>query len=219
MKKKTLILVVGIVFLLSGGIIFWQMKGRNSNNQIEQPKSSVLSTEQAKSLVNDIVKNVIGVYENQSKTFKVSDVVTNIEESSASGEKTDEKKNDKENSENEFSDYYIVSNYNEIVKNIFTDNGIKELESTIFDKKNFVLKQDGNIYILKDIPQDNKYADSNVTLGNFEIKEDSISCDVTFSTYGLQEDDTLSYYIYVKNIKLVKKDNSWFVDSFSYKNE
>ena len=80
-----------------------------------------------------------------------------------------------------------------------------------------IKRDDDTISFLKNIPQNNKYESGEYFVDNIRIKDDIITAEVTISTYGL-EDDKLSYYLFIKDIKLVKNDKDWLVDSFVYNN-
>lgn len=189
MKKKPWLLIIGIVILTIGVIIYNFQKRNNVEYFVD---NGILSREEATKLVEETLNNIINIYENKEKVFNIDKSV--------------------------IKDKYIkVTNYNEIVKDIFTENGIVELENMTFEKNKFVLKEENNIYLFDSIPRDNKLLDCSVTLDNFDIKKNEINCDVTLTTYGLKN-DIMTYYVIEKNIKLVKKDDNWLVETFKYSN-
>ncbi len=188
MKKNKMLIFIGIIFLFIG-IFIYILSTHNDGNNIVY--NYTLTKSDAEAIIKEKVINIIKLYETPSDTFKV------------------------ENQEE--SEYYKVLNYEEIIKTLFSSNGQKELENTKFNDKNLVIKNDSNISFLKAIPQDNRYTDGNYSVDKIEIKDDTITAEVTISTYGLK-DDKLSYYLYVKDIKLVKNNDDWLVDSFIYNN-
>lgn len=229
MKKSVFILIIGAVCLVSG-IYLYTTQGQDDIIYVTS-SSSVLTKEEATSLVNDTVKNIISFYENKEDTFKVEKIKEEIVEET---EENGEQKTTKANEENQAKDenqgieekpvieipdgYIKVTNYDEVVKKMFTENGIKELEETEFEKKKYVLKDEENVYLLDKLPEDNQFKDYNITLGVIEIEEKEINCEVTLSTNKMGEDGVLVYYVIVKNLKLVKNDDGWLIDTFAYNN-
>lgn len=198
MKKNKLIIIFGLVLLVLGSLLF--MFNKRSNTETGNGNGSrVLSNEEAESLIKETVKKVVNIYENPKAVFQVKE------------------DDDKE-------EYLKILTYDVDIKSLFTENGIKELENTKFNNKAFFLREENDVYFLENIPSDNSFIKSTVTVGNKDIKEKSINCEVTFTTYRLQDDDSLTYYVIVKELKLVKveKENDealWLVESFKYNNE
>lgn len=219
MKKYVLVILVGVLCLFSGMYLYGMQK--NNNQDVIPAQSNLLTKEEASILINDTLKNVINVYESKNDIFKIEKQSNNDEKLPQNEEESDKKAEDKEqNSEEEIPSSYVkVTNYDEVVKGLFTENGIKELESTSFSKNNFVIKNENDVYLYDEIPQENQYKKSNITLGTIDIKEKEISCEVTLSTYIMGEDEILTYYVIVKNLKLIKEGDNWLVDTFSYKND
>jgi hypothetical protein len=205
---------------------------------------ALLSDKEADSLIKEKVEKIILVYEKQGKGIEIKEATETVEPNeSTDGVETTEKENEETESEEDKAiekveqeekkkedvnvaagtqdadeDYVVVANYDTIVKELFTENGIKELESTKFEKKAFVVKEEGKVKFLKKLPQDNRFSKSNVSVSMIKVKQEEITAQVTLTNYGLK-DDVLTYYVIIKNIKLVKKDDSWFVESFNYANE
>ena len=191
-KNSTLLIGAGSIFLILG-ILYLLIVGINSSTMTVNG-DELLSQDEAIALTNDKTLKVMDLYENQSKVF-------NIEET-----------------EEEDSLYHIAKNYDEIVKSLFSENGIKQLENSKFEDKEFVKKEEDKVYILKEIPEDNRYKTSNISISIMNIKKDSITSEVTLTSYKLK-DDVVTYYVIVKNVNLVKKDNEWLINDFSYPNE
>ena len=190
MKKKNILVVVGLVLITLGVVVYNTQKRNRDIEYIEE--SLTLSKSEATKLVEDTINNVINVYENIDKVFEID------------GSYESEKE-------------IKVTNYDEIVKTIFTENGIKELENISFGKNKFVTKKDNDILLLKEIPSDNQYTGSSISLDGLNIGENEITCNVTLTTYKLVK-DKLTYYVFEKNIKLVKNEENWLVDTFKYSN-
>ncbi len=196
MKKKKMFIILGLILLALGSILFI-MKGNKKEEKIIN-NSTVLSDKEAESLITDTVRRAINVYENPSSIFQ-----------------TEQEEN---------SSYTKILNYDMVIGSIFSTNGIKELENIKIGNTNFFKKDNDNIYFLNNIKEDNRLSSSNIIINAKDIKEKKISCEVTFTIYSLQSDDSLSYYVIVKNLVLVKEDNKngesvWLVDSFNYNND
>ena len=112
----------------------------------------------------------------------------------------------------------MVNNYDAVLKEIYTEKGISELETIKFGQDSFVKKEEDKVYLLKSIPQNNSYLNSTVSV---EIKSNTlkeIEAVVSFSSDSTDANDILTYYVYEKNIKLIKNDDKWYVDTFVYTN-
>lgn len=192
MKKTYLLIVVGVLFVSIGLYLYF---GKD-NNQLESPSEDLLSKEEATSILSQSVKDIIKVYESPSTFFDVS-----LEE-------IDGKK------------MYKVNNYSEVIKTIFTENGITQFESINFENSKFVtINEDNSIYFLGEIPSDNKYSNSKIVLNKVNVKLEELSCEVTFSDAVMDEEGIMNYYVIVKEFKLVKVDDRWLIDDFVYSNE
>ena len=190
-KNSTLLIGAGGVFLLFGllsFIIFGQNNNKMKNND------GLLTKEEAIALINDKTKTVIDLFENQSEVF---DIVESDQEDL----------------------YQEVNNYDKIIKNLYSEEGIKQLEESKFGENLFVKKnEDNKVFLLKDIPEDNRYKGTEISTEIMDIKKDSIVSEVTITTYKMK-DDVVTYYVIVKDVELIKKDNEWLIKDFSYPNE
>ncbi len=190
-KNSTLLIGAGGVFLLFGllsFIIFGQNNNKMKNND------GLLTKEEAIALINDKTKTVIDLFENQSEVF---DIVESDQEDL----------------------YQEVNNYDKIIKNLYSEEGIKQLEKSKFGENLFVKKnEDNKVFLLKDIPEDNRYKGTEISTEIMDIKKDSIVSEVTITTYKMK-DDVVTYYVIVKDVELIKKDNEWLIKDFSYPNE
>lgn len=208
MKKHSLLIIIGSVLLVVGISLTFIKKKENNTNYVEQD----ITKEEAYALVLEKTKNVIELYEKVDSSFKVVNEKTPSED-----EEEKEKKEEQESKED--NPYVKVSNYNDVVSALYTEKGIKELETIKFNKQLFVDKKDEDIYLLKEIPDENKYSNSTILIDDIKIKDnEEISAKVTFSSDGLDKEDNLTYYLYEKNIKLVKDNDRWLIDSFIYSN-
>ncbi len=222
MKNKKNIIYIGIVFIVLGIVLFVTSKPKEEVHIDNNPK---LSNDEAKVLVNDMVKKVINVYENPKEVFEVEEEKEEPEVDE-NGEKLPEgvkivEKDGIKYHEIIVKDYIVVKDYDSKINALFTEKGINELEKTVFNKKSFVKKEEDKISILIEIPTDNQYINSNISVDKVEVKEEEITATVTLTTYKLSDTDSdeLEFYVIVKNIKLVKKNDVWFVDSFPYLNK
>ncbi|MBR4672815.1 MAG: hypothetical protein IKO78_06455 [Bacilli bacterium] len=206
LTNSTILIIAGGLFLLLGTIMFVT---QGSKNNVVVVKNGVLSQDEANALIIDTTKNIINIYENPTSAFKTEEVKrpTTVEDGTEEIEET-----------NEYEDYYLILNYDEVVNAMFTENGIKELEQTTFEGKKFIIKESGKVYMLKEIPTENRYTDSNITINVTKIQNESIVSEITLTSYKLN-DDMLTYYAIVKNLTLIKKDNTWLVDGFYYNNK
>lgn len=194
MKKSYLLIIFGILLVFFGTYVFISSFDKGT------PTFSVklLNKEEATNIVSEKVNYLVKVYEDSSKVF-------NVEEIDDGGMKLNK-----------------INNYEEIVNKLFTKNGLEQFENTVFKENNkannFVTKKDNNIFLLSSLPSDNSYLNSRIVLNKINIKEDKITADVSFYNSKLEGND-LTYYIIVKELVLVKDDDSWLVDNFLYVNE
>lgn len=215
MKNKKLLIYVGLVFLVVGMVLFVLQKPKNEKVYIEENK--LLSTEEANSLINEVVRTVINVYEEPNKIFEVQllpEKVPDVENGQSLSQEDFEKNVKSYN-------YIKIINYEEKINDIFTSNGQKELEETSFGNQKFFINDENDGYLFyRNIPESNKYLNATISVDNIEIEENEIKAEVRLTTYSLDEedDDVLSFYVVKKNIKLIKENEVWLVDTFLYNN-
>lgn len=89
---------------------------------------------------------------------------------------------------------YEITNYNEVLKSIFTENGIKEYEELI---KNLVIKLDGKVYKLEE--------NNTLKTATEYIKVSVENERIVYKVKVMEEE---------KEITLVNKDNLWLIDSY-----
>ena len=190
MKKYTLLIIIGSLFLLVGVVLFIN----NKKGTISYYNESSMSEEEVSSLIIEKIKSVIDIFESPKEKFML----------------------DKEIDEN--SDYLMILNYDAIVYNLYTEKGIEELEKIKFDNKSFVKKDGEDVYVLKSIPDNNRYRDFSITINNINYNKDTITAVVAFTKNSLDSNNVVTYYVYEKNIELVKMDNKWLINTFIYSN-
>ena len=191
MKKNKVLIILGVLLIVCGMGLYISTKHNEVTEEIYEDE---LTANDAEAIIKEKISKIIKVYESPKEVFEIEE---------------------KENSEE--SEYYTILNYDNVIDSLFTPEGKKELENTKFNNKNFIIKNETSISILKSIPQANQYKDGDCYTENIKINDDTITSDVTFYTYYLVE-DRLSYYLNVKNIKLIKNNNDWLIDTFIYNN-
>ena len=192
MNKKALICVVAGLMLIMTSYTLYNSKTSkvNTNNT-----NTELTRDDAISIMNDVITDIIKVYEKPDEVFE-----TSIEEIDG---KT----------------LYKINNYSSVINKMFTKRGKNQLEDTVFSNGNFTIEKDDEIYFMMDIPEENRYKTSKITIDNVSIKEDKISCVATLSNYIENEEGIISYYVIEKNLTIVKDKDNWLVDNFQYNNE
>ena len=191
MKKNKILIILGVLLIASGMVLYISTKHNEVTQEFHEEE---LKTSDAEAIIKEKISKIIKVYESPKEIFEIE-----------------------ENENDEESEYYTVLNYDTIIDSLFTPEGKKELENTKFNNKNFVVKTESSISILKSIPQANQFKDGNCYTENIKIDEDTITSDVTIYSNYLVE-DRLSYYLNVKSIKLIKNNNDWLIDTFIYNN-
>lgn len=192
MNKKALICILAGLLLISTSYTLYSSKtGKINNNN----GNTELTRDDAVSIMNGVIKDVIDVYENPNKVFDAT-----LEEIDGNS-------------------LYKINNYSSVINTIFTKRGKNQLEATVFETGNFVTQEDDEIYFMKDLPTDNRYLTSKISIDNVSIKEDKLSCVVTLSNYIEDEEGIINYYVIMKNLTVVKEGNNWLVDNFQYNNE
>lgn len=191
MKKGYLFWGFGVLLFFVGSFIIF-----NRNDiVVEPPKEVMLTKDEASNLLVQLTRDVIKVYENPNALFDCT-----LEE-------IDGKK------------LYKVNNYLDVISSLFTKKGINELEKMKFNDGIFVQKNDNEVYFMSELPSDNRFIDSSISLDFIDIKMHEISCNVTFNNSLVDENGILRYYVISKQLKIVKVDGNWLVDSFLYSNK
>ena len=205
-KKNTLIIIVAVfVFGLFAIYYVNNMKKKDNVIYYETASNNDLTEAQAKVIIDEKVKTIMKLYENPVELFEIEKNESNMDFDSVLNEKE----------VNELDYYYKISNYDDVLKELYTENGVKELENTKFGDKSFVKKDNGDIYLLKNIPNSNKYLKSNIVYYGIKYNNQIITAGIRITKYNLV-DDVINYYIVDKSIKIVKIDDKWFVESFVY---
>lgn len=197
MKKYTLLIIAGGIFLVLG-VILSMLKKNEVFYIYEETK---LSQEEATALIIEKVKNVMDVYEKHKDIFNVVEVT-----------------NQEENTEESNNEYIKINNYEEVIKDIFTEEGIEELEKIEFEGKKYIEKREDGVYVLSSIPLRNRFSDSSISVSISMNVLEEVKAVVSFTSDEIDDKDVLIYRIYEKNIDLVKKDDKWLIKSFNYSN-
>ena len=190
MKKYTLLIIIGGLFLMIGIIYSF---GKKKENIIYQEKTN-LTQEEASSLILEKTRTIIDLYEKPKEAFML------------------DKEQDSE------SEYLNILNYDAIVYNMYTEKGIKELENIKFNNKPFIKKEEDEVFVLKTIPDNNIYSNCSISISNISIINDEIKATVSLTRNEIDQNNVLTYHVFEKNIELIKKDNKWLINSFIYSN-
>lgn len=186
MKKSLIYIILGVVLLSLGSFLY--IKGRNNNVVVKEHE---MTKDEASNVAKELINDVIKVYENPSALFKLSQVTK-----------------DEVN-------LYQVDDYDSVVKNIFTSNGISQFENMIFENKKYVSKIDNVTYFLTSIPQSNSYIKSKISIDSINFDNDKITAQVTFSSSEVLADE-VNYYVITKTIEIVKENYKWLINDFDY---
>lgn len=192
MKTKNILLVVFGILLFIGGIVL-NFYNRPAPPVINNP---ALSKNGAKSIAKTLVKNVIYVYEKPGSIFEVEEV-TNEDGSKRT----------------------VIKNYNDKLKEIFTSNGINQLENMTFKNQKLISKENETVIMNNVIPASNRFLDSSYSISEVKLGNDYFTCKVNFYKANTNESDTLVYYAVTKNLKIVKSGDTYLVDSIIYSND
>lgn len=190
MKRDKLLIIIGGIFLVVGVVLFSLKKEKNVTYVYEETK---MNKEDAISLIIEKVSSVIDLYEKKESVFNTVD-------------------------ESEENKYLLVNNYEDVIKNVYTEKGINEFESIKFGNDLFVKKEEDKIYLLKKIPESNSFLNSTISVEIKSIALKSIDAVVSLSSNSLDDTGTLTYYVYEKNIKLIKLGDKWLINTFIYNN-
>ncbi len=190
MKKYTLLIIIGSLFLIAGMVLSLTMK----KDTVYYTYNDSMTNEEVEYLIVEKTKAIIDFYENPKETFML----------------------DKEIDEN--SDYYMILNYDVVANQMFTEKGKEEIEKTLFNKKSFINKDGDDIYVLKSLPEDNIYSKCSISVSNINYNENIINATVSFVKNDVDKEDVLTYYVYEKNIELIKVNKKWLINTFIYSN-
>lgn len=191
MKKYTMLIIAGGLFLIVGIILSFN---RKDNNTYYFEKGN-LTQEEAQALILEKTRSIIAIYENPKDVFML----------------------DKDYNDN--GDYLMVLNYENIIYNMYTENGKEEIEKVKFDGKSFIKKEEDDFFVLKEISDNNKYSDCSISISDIVVNSNSVRAKVSFTKNEIDKNDTLTYYVYEKNIELIKnEEDKWLINTFIYSN-
>ncbi len=218
MKRSTLFVAVGVFLLFIGGIAYL-LKPNISYVNDNTIKSDKLSVEEAKSLMGSMIKNLINVYEKPKEIFKGDNVEIGKSTPKEGEEETPKEVETPNEEETVKQTGFKVENYDEVMSSIFTKNGIKQFENMKFSGKNYVLKENGNVYLLDNVVVgDNRFTGNAFAFGSPIIKVNSIRCNISFNQAEPDDKGEVHYAVFTKELKLVKQDDKWYIESFGYSN-
>lgn len=186
MNKKILSLIfisLGIILLATG-----TMMAQRKPKIVVKNQESLLSRDEAVSLMKEKLTELIKVYERPNEFFLIEEIEGTL----------------------------VLKNYNEKITSLLTENGIKQLEEMTFEGKKYITKKNEEISLLKEIPDDNRFSNSNMTINNVVIEKNQITSAVSFSSYKMQDNNEISYYVITKNLTIVKSDDDWKIENFNY---
>lgn len=186
MKKSLIYIILGVVLLSLGSFLY--IKGRSNDDVVKEHE---MTKDEANNVAKELINDVIKVYENPAVIFKTLQVT----------------KDD--------VNLYQVDDYESVVKNIFTSNGISQLEGMTFENKKYVSKIDNVTYFLTSIPQSNSYIKSKISIDSIEFDNNKIIVQVTFSNSEVLADE-INYYVITKTMEIVKENDKWLINDFDY---
>ena len=186
-----IITIVGIVALGFGAYLYF---GKEEPVLPKEENENVTPTEnEARTIVSETIEKVAALYESPKSYFT-----------------------SKEEQEIEGVNRIEVEFYETTVKSLYTENGIKELESATYGDSKFILTNDKGIFLLSKLPDDKYHSKKQVELSKFDIKENIINCIVTYYKYYVDDNSDVKVESNIINVKLIYKNKSWFVESFNY---
>ena len=187
-KLAKIMLVVAALCITTSLYIFTSPNKERYVPPVIEPK---LTEEEARGVVKDVINSVFEIYENPKSHFM---------------------------GEEEQDNQIFVHDYSEVINNVFSKNGKKELEQVKFDDVNFVDKKEDGIYILANIPEDKKYSEWQLTTKDYYIAESYVTLIATFGKSTMLENGGMSIKSMTIEMKIVKSKDKWLVDSFNYNN-
>ena len=195
-KIKQKYVIIGFVLIVLGIIV-----NTFFNRRVNMTGDISVSKEAATGFLSTLVEEVVYVYEKPSEIFKTEKQKIKIGEDEV--------------------EVTVLTDYNDRVKEIFSENGIKQLESMKFGGKNYINKEDGKVYVTDVIGVKNKVLNSSLQIKNVVVNNSStiIKGVANFYKDGTDENNVINYYYLSKNVRLVRVDNTFYVDSFIYSND
>ena len=224
--KPTCLIIVGL-FIFFVGLIMYNSRPRVIYTESGEFETGVMSEDAANSMVESLLPKLLNIYEKPSDVFKVKDV-SKKEETTTEEEPKKEETKKEDAKEEPVINGLLIEDYDNVMANYFTKDGITEFEKTKFGDKSYFNKVDDKVYFMNDVvPDGNKFSNDAYSISGFVIDEDEISCKIYFSRLLINELDEVSYEVYTKKLVLVKKEveeekkekeTVWLVDSFNYAN-
>lgn len=150
-----------------------------------------LTREQAVSTMKTLIEDVILIYEKPEEFFET---------------------------EKQENGTIKIVNYDNAIKKVFTENGIKEFENTKFNGVNYITKEE-EVHINTTVPIDDKLYGSNMTFDKYSPTGTKVTFEVTFTSDMLDSNNEVTYKMMTKNITMLKVDSNWYIESFIYNNK
>lgn len=195
-KMNQKYVIIGFVLIIAGIIV-----NTFFNRGVSIQGDGSVSKEEAAGFLSTLVEEVVYVYEKPSAIFKTQTEKMKIGE--------------------EEVEVTVLTDYDEKVKEIFSENGIKQLENMKFGGKKYINKENGKVYVMDIIGIKNKVLNSSLQIKNVQVNNSSTLIKGTANFYkaGTDDKDIINYYYLIKNVRLVRVDNTFYVDSFIYSND
>ena len=182
-------MIIMVIAALCIVVAIYLFTSPNKEPYIPPVVEKKLTNEEISGIVNETLLKVFDIYENPKSHFA---------------------------GEEEENNQILVHDYETVVDNIFSANGKKELEKVKFDGKNFVEKKDDGIYIIANIPDDKKYSEWQVNTKDYYMNGGYISLFVIFGKNTMLENGEMSIVSKTIEMKIVKSEDAWLVDSLNY---
>jgi len=185
-KLGMTIMVIAALCIIAAVYIF---TSPNKEPYIPPAIEKKLTNEEISGIVNELMLKVFAIYEDPKSNF--------------SGEEED-------------NNQILVYDYETVVNSIFSENGKKELEKVKFDGKNYVEKKDDGIYIMANIPENKKYSEWQINTKDYYMNGGNISLFIIFGKNTMLENGEMSITSKTVELKIIKSEDAWLVDSLNY---
>jgi hypothetical protein len=221
--KATCLILLGL-FVFVIGLGLYMSRPQVIYTETGDVYSSVMSEDEAKSLIDSFVGTLIKIYEKPAEIFKTEDASKKEEPKEGETAPTDDGSNQ------EIVDGLLIKDYDTVMPNYFTKDGISQFENMKFKNVSYINKKESKVYFMNNvIPQENMFSNDSYSITKINVKEEEISCNINFSRLMINNLDEVSYEVYTKKLVLVKKasedekDNNkesvWLINYFDYANK
>ena len=138
--KPTCLIIVGL-FIFFVGLIMYNSRPRVIYTESGEFDTGVMSEDAAKSMVESLLPKLLNIYEKPSDVFKVKDV-SKKEETTTEEEPKKEETKKEDAKEEPVINGLLIEDYDNVMANYFTKDGITEFEKTKFGDKSYFNKVD-----------------------------------------------------------------------------